>query len=162
MNDAEARDAGLVDAFKAANPELEVGVDGIFHEHRHVVTCQGIGYFLHGKGVGCRACANPEHVDASLERSLNVALGGYLGGYLHAEFLLHAVEPRQAFLADALEASGLGAGLPDAGAEYLDALACQLGGGVHHLFFGLGRAGTGNHGGTLRAGCAQEVEGREL
>ena len=67
----------------------------------------------------------------------------------HAEFFLHAFEPGQAQCAYAFKASGLGARFPYAGAEYLDAFFTKLGGGVHHLLFGLGRTRTGNYDGAF-------------
>ena len=145
VNHAQTGNAGLVDALQSANPQLQVRVHGVLYQHGHVVSLQRVGDFLHRKGVGHRACANPDQVDTRIQRSLNVGTCGHFGTHLHAEFLLHAVQPGQALFADALEAAGLGARLPDAGAEQLDALAGQLCGGTHHLFFGFGRTGSGNH-----------------
>ncbi len=73
----------------------------------------------------------------------------HFGADLHAEFLLYTVEPGQTSLANAFETSGLRAGLPNASAEEFHALLLQLGSGVHHLFFGFGRAGARNHHGAL-------------
>ena len=74
---------------------------------------------------------------------------GYFGANLHAEFLLHTVEPWQTGLAHAFETSGLCTGLPDAGAEEFNAFLLQLGSRCHYLLFGFGRARTGDYHGAF-------------
>ena len=163
MDDAQSGDAGLVDALEASYPQLEVGIDWVLHQYGHVAALQGVGDFLHGEGVGHGAGTDPEEVDTGIQGGLDVGVGSYFGAYLHAEFLLHTVEPGQTFFADAFEAAGFRAGLPDAGAEELDALAGELRGGVHHLFFGLGGAGAGNDDGAFHLGLgAKEIKGRKI
>ena len=161
MDGGKPFQSGLVDALQGAYPQLEVGVDGVLDQHGDVHAAQRVGYFLHGKGVGRRPRAYPQQVDARLEAFVDVLGGGHFGADVHACLLLHLLEPGQAFDADAFEAAGLGARLPDAGAEYLQPFVGQLAGGVHHLFFGLGAARAGD---DQRAflGDAGQLDGFEL
>ena len=59
VDGTQTADAGSVDAFHAADPEFEVGVDGIFHEHGDVDAVQTVGQCLHGKRVGRGTCTDP-------------------------------------------------------------------------------------------------------
>ena len=75
----DAADAGIVDALDGADPQFEVGADGVFHQHRDVRPAQGVGDLLHGEGVGRRACADPQQVDAAFQRRGDVFAGGHFG-----------------------------------------------------------------------------------
>ena len=136
----DAADAGVVDALDGADPQFEVGAHGILHQHRHVHAAQGVGDLLHGEGVGRRAGADPEQVDAALQRYGDVLAGGHLGGGVHPRLPFHALEPGDAGLADAFEASRFGAGFPQSGAVDAESLCGQRAGGLHDLFFGFGAA----------------------
>ena len=70
---------------------------------------------------------------------------GHFGSGVHPCLLLHLAEPFQSRSTDSLEASGLGARLPDAGAEYLYARGGELSGGGEHLLLGLGTARAGDY-----------------
>ena len=81
----------------------------------------------------------------------------HFGGREHTQLLLHALHPGQSLLTVTLEATGFGAGLPDACAEYLDAVAAQLLGRGHNLFFTFGTARACDYQRTL-VSYAGEVE----
>ena len=149
MDNAQTRDACLVDSFKSTYPKFKVGIDGVLHQNGYIHTLEGIGHFLNGKGIGSRAGSDPQQVDSGIEASLNVLTGGYFSAHLHAQFLLHALQPRKGGLSVTLKASGFGAGLPHAGTENLDAFLGQLRGSGHHLLFGFCRTGSGNDNGTV-------------
>ena len=151
-------DACGVETLHAANPELQVGVDGVFVEHRHIHALQGVSQFLYRKGVGTCAGTNPQHVDAGLERQFHMVGGGHFGTGEHARLFLHAFHPGQGRFALTLKASGLGAGLPYAGAEYVDAGSTQLAGCLKDLLFGFGTTWAGDKQGAFGRD-AGEVEG---
>ena len=65
VDDTQAADAGVVDAFHAADPQFEVGTHGVFHQHRDIVPAQRVGDLLHGERVSCRAGPDPDHVDVA-------------------------------------------------------------------------------------------------
>ncbi len=130
MDDGQALDTGIVEALKTANPEFEVGIDGIFHQHGDVLAAQRIGQVLHGKGIDHGASTNPEDVDAVGEGRLNVCGSGHFGGSEHVVLLFDALQPREAHPAHTFKATGLGAGFPDAGAEDFDAFGSELTGGA--------------------------------
>ena len=140
VDGSDAADAGVVDALDGADPQLEVGADGVFHQHRDVRSAQGVGDLLHGEGVGRRACADPQQVDAAFQRRGDVLAGGHFGRGVHARFAFHALEPGDARLSDAFEAAGFGAGLPESGAADADAFGCQRAGRAEDLLFGFGAA----------------------
>ena len=52
VNGTQTLHAGCVQSLQGAHPEFQVGIDGVFHKHRHVDTLQRIGQRLHGKWVG--------------------------------------------------------------------------------------------------------------
>ena len=149
MYHAQARNSGSVDALQTANPEFQIRVDRIFHQHGHIQTLHGVGQFLHGKRVGHCACSHPEDVDSCFHACFNVARRGHFGGNKHTEFFLHARKPRKAYFAHAFKSAGFGAGFPDAGTQDFNSFLRQLRSGVHYLFFCLGRARTGNHDGSF-------------
>ena len=161
MNRAESVHTGIVQALKSADPEFEIRIHGVFHQHRDVNAAQSIGQFLHGKGIHHRACAYPQQVHAVLQRSLHVCRRSHLGGDEHAQFFFHAGEPRQALFAHAFEAAGLGARFPYTGAKYFDPIFEQLPRRGQHLFLCFGRARAGDHGGTCWVD-AEKREGREF
>ena len=149
MDGSQPLDTRLIDALQGSYPQLQVGVHGVFHKDGNVHSLERVGQVLHGKGVGRRACAHPEDVDAILQAELHVLGLGHFGGREHAGFFLHLLHPRQGGLAVALESSRLGAGLPHAGTEHVAAFLFQLAGGGHHLLLGLGTAGTCNDDGAF-------------
>lgn len=149
MDGGQPFQSGLVDALQRTDPQFQVRVHGVLHQNGDVHALQCVGYLLHGEGVGRGAGADPQDVDAGLQGLEHVLGSGHFGSHVHARFLFHFLEPGQAFYAYALEASGFGAGFPDTGTEYLDAAACQLAGGFHHLFFSFGAAGACNHQGAF-------------
>ena len=148
MDSTKTLDAGAVDALQSTHPELDVGIDGVLHEDGNVHTLERIGYGLNGKGIGRRAGTDPQDVDAVLETKLNVLRRSHFRSDEHACLLLDALHPRQRLLAVALEASGLRAGLPDAGTKHVASFGGKLQGRLHHLLFGFGRTGTADDNGT--------------
>ena len=84
---------------------------------------------------------------------------GHFGTNLHAQFLLHTLQPCKALFANAFETARFGSRFPNAGAEKFYAFTCQLGGSGHYLFFGFGRAGAGYDDRTFFVlGVSGEVE----
>ena len=149
VNGSEAADSGVVDALDGADPQFEVWTDGVFHQHGNIRPAQRVGNFLHGEGVGCRAGADPQQVDAAFQRCGYVFAGSYLGRGVHSRFALHALEPGDARFADAFETSGFGAGLPESGAVEVEALGGQRTGRAEDLFLGFGAAGTADYQGAF-------------
>ena len=78
MDGSDAADAGVADAFDGADPQLEVGADGVFHQHGDVLSPERVGDLLHGEGVGGRAGADPQQVDAARQRRGDVLARGDL------------------------------------------------------------------------------------
>ena len=161
VDNGQARDACAIEAFEAANPQFEVGIDGVLHQHGHILALERIGQFLHGEGVGHGAGTNPQDVHAGFQRCLNVFRRGHFGGRKHAEFVLDTLEPRQASGTYAFETAGLGARFPNAGAQDAHTFGCQLGSGVHDLFFGFCRTGTGDNQWAFVADAGQ-IEGSDM
>ena len=147
---------GVVDALQCADPQFEVGVHGVLHQDGDVHAPQRVGYLLHGKGVGRCPRPYPEEVDSVLQGFVHVLGRRHFGGHVHAGLAFHFLEPCQSFHADAFEASGFGAGFPDARPEYLDAFGCQLAGGFHHLFFCFCAARACNDEGSFRFDAGQQ------
>ena len=143
MDNGQARDACAVEALYAAYPQFEVGVNGIFNEHRQVCAFQSVCQSLHREGIGHGACAYPKDIHLCREGSLNVLRRSHFGCHKHTRFLLDTREPGQADFAHALKTAGLGAGFPNACAKNAHALACQLARCIHYLFFRFGRARAG-------------------
>ena len=143
MDHADAFQSRIVDAFQGTDPQFQIGIDRILYKHRNVYAFQCVGYFLYGKRVGRSARADPKDVDAGFQAFVYMFGRSHFGGDIHARLFFHFFQPGQSFHPDAFKASRLGAGLPDAGPEYLDTFVCQLLGGRHDLFFCLGAAWSG-------------------
>ena len=158
MNGCDALDASVVDALQSANPEFEVGIDGVFHEHRNVYAFKGIGKFLHGEGIGRGASTYPKNVDVVLKRRIHMGSSGDFCGSEQPVFVLGLLQPAKAFFAYTFEATGFRAGLPNAGTHDLYAVGCKFAGGIHDLLFGFGRARASNDYGTLFGVNAGNVE----
>lgn len=145
VDGSEAAQTGIVEAFERADPQFEIGVDGVLDEHRYVgsALAQGVGYLLHGERVGRCAGAYPEHVDTGVEGVVDMLAHGHFGGHGHAGLLLYAPQPLQPGFAHAFEAAGLGAGFPYSGTEYAYAVLGERSGRVEGLFLGFCAAGAG-------------------
>ena len=144
MDGTQTTDSSTVDAQQGTSPQLHVGVHGVLDKDGDVHALQRIGNGLYAKGVGTGACTNPEDVDACVQGSFDMLGRCHFGGEQHAGFSLHALHPRQCLHAFAFEAAGFGTGFPYTGTEDADSVVGQLSGSVHHLFLGLGGAGTGD------------------
>ena len=140
MDGRQTPDAGVVDALDGADPQLEVRAHGILHQHGNVLPAQRVGDLLHGEGIGRRAGADPQQIDASVESRGDMLARGDLRGDVHARLALDALQPGNARGAHALEASRLGPGLPQPGAEDAESLGGKGPGRVECLFFGFGAA----------------------
>ena len=149
MDGSQSFDSGLVEALHGSDPEFEVWVDRVLDQYGTVVSFEAVGEVLHGEGVGRGACTDPQDVDAVFLCQFDMLRCGHLGGCEHACFFLHFLHPGQGGFAVALEASGLGAWLPDACTEYVAAFIGQLPCGGHHLFLGLSRTGACDYDGTF-------------
>ena len=137
MHSAEPLHASGIESFDGTNPQLQVGVDGVFHQHGLVNTAQGVGQCLHGKGVCAGAGTNPEDVDIVFQRQLHMLGCCHLGSNIHASLFLHELQPRQCLFAVTLEAAGLRARFPHTGTEVVAPEFLQLAGSGHHLLLGL-------------------------
>lgn len=136
--------ACIVDALHGTNPQFEVGVDRVFDEYGYVYTFQCVGDFLHRKGIGCRACSDPEYVYAVFEGFEHMVLVGHLGSYIHAGLFFDTFQPGKANGSHTFKSTRFGAGFPYSGPEYLYTLSCQFLGGFEYLLFGLGAARAGD------------------
>ena len=121
MDGTQFLHTGTVESLQGANPEFEVGVDGILHEDGNVNAAEGIGKCLHGKGVSRSTRTYPKNVDAVFQGEFHMLGGGDLGGYEHTGLLLYLLHPGKGLFAVALEAAWLGAWLPDACTEVVAA-----------------------------------------
>ena len=145
--------ACIVDALHCADPQLDVGIDGVLHEYGDVGAARlfnGVGDLLHRERIGRCAGADPEYVDSGGECVVDVLAGGDLGGGVHAGSLLDFFQPFEARGSYAFESARFCAGFPYSGAEYFDAVGGEFAGCAEHLFFGLGAAWAGYDEGTLR------------
>ena len=145
VDHAELLDAGHVETLQSAYPQIEVGIDRILDEHRHVGVAQRIGNLLHHERVRRSAGAYPYHVYAVFETFVDMLLVGNLGADLEAGLLTHLLEPFEARSAYAFEASRVGAGFPNTCTKHIDAEGAQSPGCLQHLLFGLSAAGAGDH-----------------
>ena len=150
VDDAQAADAGVVDALHGPDPQFEVGADGVLDQYGDVAPAQRVGDFLHGKGVGRRAGPDPEQIDAPGQCRGDVLVRGHLRGGVHARFPLHAAQPGQTFRPDPLEPARKGAGLPEPGAVDAHPLGRKLPGRAEYLLLGLGAARPRNDKGSPR------------
>ncbi len=150
MHGAQPPDAGVAEPFEGPDPQFEVGAHGVFHQHREVAAAQCVGHLLHGERIGRGAGAEPQQVDARIERRRRMFGRGHLRGDVHARFALHAPQPRERFDAYALESAGFGAGLPYPRAEDADAVGGQGPRRGEHLLLGLGAARSGDDRRALR------------
>lgn len=133
-------DAGVVDAFDGADPELEVGADGVLYQHRYIPPAERVGDLLHGEWVGRRPRADPEQVHASAQGHIDVFARGDLRSGVHARFALDTLQPRDSCGSDPFETSGFRARFPESCTVDADALGGQCAGRFDHLFFGFGAA----------------------
>ena len=122
MNGTESAHAGIVQSLKSADPQFQIGVNGVLYQHGNVHSTQGVGQFLHGEGVDHCARSDPQQVDAVLQRCLHVGGRGYLGRREHTELFFYVGQPRESDFAHPFETAGLGARFPNAGTEYFDAV----------------------------------------
>ena len=125
MDGSQPFDACAVDALHGTYPQLQVGVDGVLHQHGDIHSLQGIGHLLYGKGVGRGAGTYPQNVYSSLQAFVHMLGGSHFGGHVHAGLLLDLLQPGESLYTDTFEAAWFGARLPDAGAEYLQSFLCQ-------------------------------------
>ena len=54
------------------------GLTGVFHQYGDVLSPERVGDLLHGEGVGGRAGADPQQVDAARQRRCDVLARGDL------------------------------------------------------------------------------------
>lgn len=59
VNGTKACDTCAIDTFQCTYPQFQVWVYRVLDQYRNVGSFQRIGKFLHGKGVGRSARANP-------------------------------------------------------------------------------------------------------
>ena len=107
-------------SFDGADPEPDVGIDRVLHEYRDVHSGERVGNFLHRERADGRARADPDGVDPMRQDLLDVLGGCDLGDQRDAVLGPRTAEPREPFVADALEVIGACARLPDPGAEVRD------------------------------------------
>ena len=156
MNCSDATDASAIDTFDGANPKLDVRIDRILDQHGHILACQSIGKFLHSKGIGSGACSDPQHIDTKGKGGIDVSLGGHFNTNEQSSLSLKFLKPGQTNHTHALEASWLGARLPDACTEEFDALLGKRATCGQYLFFTFGATGAGNDERTLDVELRQQ------
>ena len=144
VNHAQFPDAGPVQALQGADPQVQVRIHGVLHQHGHIGAAEGIGNLLHQEGVGRRTGTYPHHVHAVFDALQHMLLRSHFGADLHAQLFLHPLKPFEAGGAHALEAARMRPGLPDTCTEYVDAEGRQAAGRFHHLFFSFRTAGACN------------------
>ena len=140
VDDAELADTGPVEAFQRTDPQVQVRVDRILDQHRHVRTAQGIGDLLHQERIGGGSGSDPYHVHPVLDALQDMLFRRDLRTNLHPEFFLDPFHPLQARRSDTFETARMGPGFPDACPENMDAESGQAAGGLHDLLLGFGAA----------------------
>lgn len=110
-------DACLAEALDGANPELDVGAGGVFDEDLYGGATEGLGDFLDHEGVGGGAGADPYGADAVAECGFDMVGEDDFAAEGECLFVAH---PFEGLLAQAFEAAGACAGLPDAAAYHGD------------------------------------------
>ena len=83
MDSTYLRDASLVEAKECTFPQLNVGVQGVLHQHGDVLSAEGFRQFRHRKGTGRRTSSYPEGVKSCGQSLLDVAGRGHFGRCLH-------------------------------------------------------------------------------
>ena len=134
----------LLETLEGTEPEVQVGRNGIFDEHGHIHTFQGIGQLLNRKRIDDRAGTDPQCIDIVFQSQFDMFWSCNFGYCGQARFSLCFTKPLQAFLSPALEGIRTGAGLPDAATQHghLRDFGQGLGCG-EDLFFAFHAAGAG-------------------
>ncbi len=122
-----------IESLQGPNPQIDIGIYGIFEQDRDINATQRLRYILHGEGVcGC-PCTDPEDIDPRLQRLLDMPTIRDLRCYHHSELILHPPEPREPRNTNPLETVWTGARFPYPGAENLNSILLQLSRRIHHL-----------------------------
>lgn len=143
MNGSHTLDASLIDTLHSANPEFQVGVDGVLDKHGHIHSFERVCQVLHGKGIGCCACAYPQDVYAIFQTEFHMLGLCHFGRYEHAGLFLDTLQPGQRLFTFTFKTTWLGSGFPHTGAEVMTSFSSQLSGCFHYLFFTFSRTRTG-------------------
>ena len=116
-------------------PQTDVGRHRVLHQYGNIlIVVQSLGNLLNGEWrYGC-ARANPQNINAILQRQLNVCLVGHLYSDGQTCLLLNLLQPHQRGLANTLECSGVCAGLPYASANDINSART---GQLHSSSYGL-------------------------
>ena len=144
VNHPQLAQAGAVQALQCTDPQVQVRIHGILHQHGHVRPFQGIGNLLHQERVGRCTRAHPHHIHTVLDALQYVLLGSNLRADVHTQLLLDAAHPLEALRTHALEGTRVRTRLPNAGTEYVNAEFTQALGRSKQLLLGLCAAGTRN------------------
>ena len=83
MDSSYLRDTCLVKTKECTFPQLNVGVQGILHQHGDVLSAEGFRQFRHRKGAGRGARSYPEGVKSCGKCVLDVAGRGHFRSHLH-------------------------------------------------------------------------------
>ena len=146
VNGTQFGDTGSGDALKGTHPQGQVGVHGVFNQHRHINTTQRIGNFLHVEGVYGGAGTNPQNIDTIFQGQFDVLGRGNLHRERQTRFGFGPLNPGKGFFAHTLKTTRTGAGLPNARTNNMNRIQFfQLTGGLHKLIFGLRATRPGNN-----------------
>ena len=144
MDSTQALDTCLIDALEGTNPQLQVWIDWILHQHWYIHTLQTVSQCLHSKRI-CRSTSTyPKNIDTILQGEFHMLWSSHLGSNEHARLFLYLFHPRKCLLTITLEASWLGTWLPNTSTEHVATFGSQLLSGSHNLLFCLCRTWTGD------------------
>ena len=135
VNGTQLAYSGAVQALQRSYPQVQVRIHRILHEHRYVGVPESIRYLLHQERIAGGTGSYPDQVHSVFQALIDVLFAGNLGTDLHPEFLLYLLHPLQSGNAHALEAAGMGAGLPYSCTEHVYSLLFETCRGPHQLLF---------------------------
>jgi hypothetical protein len=80
----EFGDTCFVQALKSADPQLQIGVNGIFYHYRNVDTFQCVGHILNREWVHRGARSDPKNINTGFQTRFHVGGIGNFGRYRQA------------------------------------------------------------------------------
>ena len=142
--------SGTVQPLKGSNPQVQIGVHRILHEHWDVRVGECLCNFLDKERIGCRPRPNPHEVNAIFQTVKHMLLICHLRGYLQPKFSFCPLHPLQSLRSDSLKAAGMRTRFPYPRTIDIYSYFLQLSCRRHHLFFRFRAARARNNARTRR------------
>lgn len=139
----DAFHARLGDPLDGADPQLQIRIDGILHEHRDVHAVDGVRDLLHGERRDGRPRADPYCINSMGQSKFDMLRVGDLHGERDARLRLRAVQPVERLFACAFEGARPRARFPHARPQEGDLFLWQGASRRQNLLFRFGGAWSG-------------------